>query len=503
MSNVKIEHGDFQTPFGLAFEVCQLVLEKGIHPETIVEPTCGAGSFLEAAISTWPMVSEVYGYDINHEYVQSARKRISELSSSLDVTIEESDFFQFDWHHLAESIARPALFIGNPPWVTNSVLGSLSSKNLPSKTNFQRHRGYDAITGKSNFDIAEWMLICLSEALSQAGDGHIAMLCKTATARKVLLHGWKSDHSIVDAEMFHIDAKKHFGVAADACLLLMRYSAASQRRICGIYPNLWEEAPAKEMGLVGEHLVADVNKYEATKDLYGSSYFRWRSGLKHDAAKVMELEKADGAYVNGLGERVHIEDAYVYPLLKSSDLGNGRLIPRKHVLVTQQQIGDETEPIRENAPQTWSYLERHRHLLDARRSAIYRGKPSFCIFGIGPYSFSEWKVAISGLYKRTHFYAIGPVDGKPVMLDDTCYLAPCRSEVQANWVAHIINAKPAQDLLDSLVFLDSKRPVNVEILNRIDLKKVAERIGEADVADRLLADAELADRLQHDFVFER
>ena len=45
------------------------------------------------------------------------------------------------------------------------------------------------MTGKSNFDISEWMLIRLLEAL-QGRRATIAMLCKTATARKVLRHAW-------------------------------------------------------------------------------------------------------------------------------------------------------------------------------------------------------------------------------------------------------------------------------------------------------------------------
>ena len=41
--------------------------------------------------------------------------------------------------------------------------------NLPEKKNFMGLRGMDARTGKSNFDIAEWMLIQLIEALPEIG----------------------------------------------------------------------------------------------------------------------------------------------------------------------------------------------------------------------------------------------------------------------------------------------------------------------------------------------
>ena len=88
------------------------------------------------------------------------------------------------------SLPENLLVVGNLPWVTNSELGSLESKNLPEKNNFQRHRGFAAKTGKANFDISEWMLIKLLESLNQK-KASIAMLCKTATARKVLTYAWK------------------------------------------------------------------------------------------------------------------------------------------------------------------------------------------------------------------------------------------------------------------------------------------------------------------------
>ena len=108
------------------------------------------------------------------------------------------------------------------PWVTNSDLGQLGSSNLPKKTNFQGLRGFDARTGKSNFDIAEWMLIRLIEALPSTGA--IAMLCKTITARKVLRHFWKTDDGRENCHLFHIDARQ------SSMLRLMLVSFSQQGR---------------------------------------------------------------------------------------------------------------------------------------------------------------------------------------------------------------------------------------------------------------------------------
>jgi hypothetical protein len=84
----------------------------------------------------------------------------------------------------------PWLILGNPPWVTNADLGAIESNNLPNKSNFQGRSGIEAITGKSNFDISECMLLRYLDWL-EGTEGAIAVLCKTAIARKILLHTWR------------------------------------------------------------------------------------------------------------------------------------------------------------------------------------------------------------------------------------------------------------------------------------------------------------------------
>lgn len=186
MSNKK-EFGDFQTPESLATRSVALVAEIFGTPDVVIEPTAGLGVFLKASATRWGRKPEYQGYEINAEYVDAARKHLSQFG----VQILHRDFFTEDWKcNLARPGKKRILVIGNPPWVTNSDLGQLGSSNLPTKTNFQGLRGFDARTGKSNFDISEWMLVRLIEALPP--DGAIAMLCKTMTARKVLRHFWKT-----------------------------------------------------------------------------------------------------------------------------------------------------------------------------------------------------------------------------------------------------------------------------------------------------------------------
>ncbi|MBK8934691.1 MAG: hypothetical protein IPM76_20715 [Chloroflexi bacterium] len=118
----------------------------------------------------------------------------------------------------------------------------------------------------------------------------------------------------------------------------------------------------------------------------------------------------------------------------------------------QQEVGENTRAIQTTAPKTWAYLQDHAELLDSRKSAIYRHRPRFSIFGVGDYSFAPWKVAISGLYKQLEFVAIGPHDDKPVVLDDTCYFLPCYSQKEANLLTELLNSESAQQFYQSLIF---------------------------------------------------
>jgi hypothetical protein len=381
-------------------------------------------------------------------------------------------------------------------------MGVIGGVNLPEKSNFQRHSGFDAKTGKANFDISEWMLIKLLEAL-QGTRAAIAMLCKTATARKVLRHAWLNGLEAGPTSLHLIDAAAEFGVSVDACLLYTHTGFGATEPTATVYRSLSFDEPIQTFGLITGNLVSDIEAYRALRDLDGMEYRKWRSGVKHDAAKIMEFTRDKGTFVNGLGEPCQLEEDFVFPLLKSSDLANGRLQPTRFVLLTQRRVSDKTEEIQSTAPKTWRYLMDHAEQLDKRGSSIYANRARFSVFGVGDYSFSPAKVAISGLYKNLHFQAIGSVDGKPIMVDDTCNFIPCNSIAEAEFFAGLLNSQTAQRFISALVFTDAKRPVTIDVLKRIDLKKLAEHARQTTRADEYLSSPSLENSHQRLLVFEQ
>lgn len=470
-SRKKVEFGDFQTPLSLAQRVCNRLATLDILPDVVLEPTCGVGAFVLAAAQAFPRAA-IHGYEINHEYLET-------LKSSVPATqmprthLHQADFFRTDWARIVGECRGRLLILGNLPWVTSATLGALDSDNLPEKSNFLGHKGFDAITGKANFDISEWMLLALIRALNRQRYD-VAMLLKTATARKIIGYVEKQGLGVSQAAIINIDAKKEFGASVDASLLVLGFTGQQSKESLEyqVFSSLDDNQPSR-VGHRNGLMVCDLSSFDRHAQMVGQSPQKWRSGVKHDASSVMEFTRTETGLVNGLGEVVDIEPTYLHPLLKGSDIGSSHSWRGKHVLVTQTRTGEDTSHIRTDAPRTWAYLERHAAVLDARGSSIYAKGHRFAIFGIGDYAFRPWRIAICGLYKKLNFRLIGPIDGKTVMFDDTVYYVSFDNEHAAREALTRIVHPSATDLLRSMIFWDEKRPIKSSVLNHFDWTRVA------------------------------
>lgn len=466
------ELGDFQTPRELAVECMQVVATIQSGTRRVLEPTCGEGSFMLAAASVLEPSIEMLGVEIQPTHADVARHHLN-CSARRDVRwrVEVGDMFRHDLGKLRWGTDGPLLVLGNPPWVTLSDLGAMNSAHIPDRTNLRSVRGIDALTGESNFDVAEYIWMRLLTELRRE-QPTIALLCKTSVARRVLTLAAHLGLHVADSYLWRIDAKKSFGVAVDACLFAVRLDGASRNYRCQVFDSLDARVPTSTMGLVDGVLVADVDAHGVSRQYEGSSPVVWRQGIKHDLAAVMELRADNGGTLhNALGEAVELEDDWLYPLLKCSDVNAGRP-PERFVIVTQRSLADETKTLQHTAPKLWCYLQAHAERFAARKSSIYRNRPPFSMFGIGPYTFAPWKVAVSGLHKAPTFQLVGPSEGQPVLVDDTSYFLACESAGEAAVLCGALRSEATALLLESLLFVDAKRPVTKRLLQRIDLQAV-------------------------------
>ncbi|WP_375586057.1 hypothetical protein [Cyclobacterium xiamenense] len=476
------EYGDFQTNQILAQKVVDYTFSKSNDFEFVLEPTCGKGNFLLAAIKQSKKLKKVVGVEIYQPYVWETKFKILEHFISVkentkpEIDIIHANAFEFSYEDLAKSTQDlKTLIIGNPPWVTNSELGSIDSKNLPQKSNFKKHSGFEAITGKGNFDIGEYISLIMLRCFDRH-NGAFAFLIKNSVVKNLIYDQKQNKFRIGQTENLNIDSKKEFNVSVNACLFLTHLNCEPELT-CTAF-DFYTKDKLTTFGWYKNKFVYSVQDYDESSIVDGKSTFVWRSGVKHDCSKVMELEQVNGHFKNALGEEINLENNLTYGLLKSSDLKEDKTNSfRKLTIITQEKIGQETKYIKDKYPLTYNYLTSHKEYFDKRKSSIYKDKPSFSIFGIGDYSFAPYKIAISGLYKSTHFTLVSPSNSKPIMLDDTCYFIGFKNLKMAEIAHYLVNSELVQKFLKSIIFSDSKRSINKDTLMRIDFARAFESTG--------------------------
>ncbi|MBR0060928.1 MAG: hypothetical protein IJP68_05555, partial [Selenomonadaceae bacterium] len=457
----KREFGDYQTPLEFAAAICHFLnTERNVKPATILEPTCGIGNFLKAALTF--DAEKYYGIEINPAYCKICAETVND--SRLEIIC--ANFFEYDFSRLPK---ENLLIIGNPPWANNETLSKLNSANLPPKSNFKNLRGLDALTGASNFDICEYILLKLTDACRDT-DTTLAMLCKTSTARNVFKELNRAGFNFKCFEIFEFDAAKIFGVSASACLLFIRLSERD-----------FPQASCKIFSLDAPHeLKNTLTIDDSDGEFYGKSCFEWRQGIKHDCSKIMELNFINNRLQNGLGENVDVEDEIIFPLIKSSMLKKAVIADfSKYVIVPQRHVNEDITHIESDFPKAWRYLNAHAEFFIKRKSTVYRGRQKFSVFGVGDYSFAKYKVVVSGFYK-TPLFAL-TYSSKPVMTDDTTYFIGFETYDAAYTAMLLLNSGHVQNFLKGKTFLDAKRPYTKKILERLDFGKISAAISFEDL----------------------
>lgn len=465
MSGNKKEFGDYQTPIEFCDRVCEYLDEQGLNRniEAIIEPTCGLGNFIVAAAKKYHLPA--IGIDINSSYIQTAHERLP------SGTFINDNIFDVSVSDICR--CKNVLVIGNPPWATNSDL----NYNLPHKTNFKELKGIDALTGSSNFDICEYIILQMLNTFKDT-DSVLCMLCKTSVARNVIMEIERNSISCNKVEMLNFNSHKVFGVSAAACILVIQLTSDKHEKNINCVVKDFDSLETIDTLTINNHHLVSFGTN--AQNFEGTCQMTWRSGIKHDCGNVMELELVNGNYVNKYNEVVDVEDDLVFPLVKSS-LFKSPIISnfKKYVIVTQQKAKQDTSYIEQEYPHLWSYLSSHSEDFSKRKSIIYKKSGSFSIFGVGDYSFAPYKVGVSGFYKKPLFSLL--TADKPVMTDDTSYFLSFDNYDDAYTMMLLLNSQPVQEYLTSIAFLDSKRPYTVKLLSRLDLNKCIKCVSFVDL----------------------
>ncbi len=479
--------GDFQTPLDFTYKICQYLQNHNCNPEILLEPTCGEGNFIISALKIFPDIKRVFGVDLQPKYEWDFKLNIIKLRSEQEFQAEINFYrlnifsseFSDIFNNLEKYSEKEFLVIGNPPWITNTELSKLNSFNLPKKSNFKGLKGLNALTGKSNFDIAEFIMINLLQNLMKRRlRGKFVFLLKDSVIQKLLIENYRSSLKLSKSHALETNFQKIFHVSAHGSLFMSNFGELLEH-ICIKQPFLENtKNPLYSIfGWVNEKFVSNIENYKKYEWLEGNSPKIWRQGVKHDLSRVMVLHyDQKGILLNGNDEKVDIEKKFLYPFLKSSDLQvKIAQKSRFEVIITQHKLGQDTKLLEETAPKLWVYLNQNLDNFNARKSKIYNNKPLFSIFGIGDYTFKPYKIGVSGFYKKLNFCLIKPQDDKPVILDDTSYFLFFEKLMDAFFTWILLNFPDIKEFLSSLVFVNAKRPYKKEVLMRLNYAKLIEK----------------------------
>ncbi|MBN1328347.1 MAG: methyltransferase [Candidatus Heimdallarchaeota archaeon] len=472
--------GDVQTPQWFVKEIYKIISQLDFTPDVILEPTFGDGNFLLTSLDYFPKDKFLYGIEIQEKHIWNFLLNIIERiilekkKLPIQLKIYHDNFFTHDFSkELLNNQELKILIIGNPPWITSSELSVLQSNNLPIKSNIKGFTGLDAITGKSNFDITEFIITNLITTFSN----HmckIALLCKESVIRNILKELIEYKYPLNNIRAIKFDAVKVFNKNCEAALFLADINKEANSQICLVsnFDNPFKTI--NKFGWVNGKFVSNIDNYILNQEIDGQSSVIWRQGIKHDCAEVLELDqKEDGCLENRLGEKIVLENQLLYPLLKGSDLRDFEIKKvTRRLLLTQKTLNEKVEDFTDLYPKTWEYLNNHLIYFQKRKSKVYQSKNNFAIFGVGEYSFKNYKVAIAGFYKEVKFIFVPPIDNKPVVFDDTCYYIGFDSYIDAIIYCSALNSRKNYEFLDTIAFKNSKRPFTKEILMRIDTKKI-------------------------------
>ena len=105
------------------------------------------------------------------------------------------------------------------------------------------------------------------------------------------------------------------------------------------------------------------------------------------------------------------------------------------------------------------------------------------MFGIGDYSYAQYKVGVSGFYKKPLFSVLTSDDKKPVMTDDTSYFICFPTYDTAYTAMLLLNSERVQQFLLTIAFLDAKRPFTKKVLERIDFHKILQSVHVSELFD--------------------
>jgi len=218
---------------------------------------------------------------------------------------------------------------------------------------------------------------------------------------------------------------------------------------------------------------------DAERRALGECTHEIRHGVKDDARDVFELDP----------ERVDdLEPDRVFPYLKSRHVVKFGLFGHDYRLVPLDNANEDNEAwLEAECPRTYAYLDANREALAARSSSWLDNGTFYNVFGLGEYTWAEYKVVWCRLGYKPHFVVVSTVEDdllgeQPIVPGDHCMFIGTDDGSEAHFLCALLNSSIYQRTLDD-VSSGGKSSLSKSVVSRLELPRLDDV--DARAADRL------------------
>lgn len=521
---LRLALGEYYTPRGVADLAVQTLDVDDFESERFLDPGCGSGVFLSACIDAKRSALDgqlspgalldvitrtVYGIDLNPVAVKSAKLgyllSVLPLLRAADVDRVELPVFLTDALELtrADTIQYRGEsldltvdhLVGNPPWITWGNL-SESLRNAWRETYVEgldllAHQGMQSRLGHGNDDISvPFVLVCVHQYLAEGGDASFVL--KRATTKgpagRLFRTQRVGSRPVAVRRVHDLNRLQPFGDAVDVHAAIytlqadtdpqfpiptMSWTAGDATPEFSSVETMADTLRHTKTGLVpvdSEDPASSWIRSDAENLALGECEHEIRHGVKDDAKAVYSVED---------GRLDELEHDHVYPYLRSKHVVKYGLFGHdRHLVPLEKANQDNEQKLKTDCPRTYDYLDSNREALENRSSSWLDGGSFYNVFGLGEYTWSEYKVVWCRLGFKPHFAVVSTVDDevlgeKTVVPGDHCMFISTDNRYEAHFLCGLLNSSPYQQSLDGIAS-QGKSSLSKTVVSRLKLPRYRE-----------------------------
>jgi type I restriction-modification system DNA methylase subunit len=529
---IRLELGEYYTPRGLAELAIESLNISNIVEASFLDPGCGSGVFNSVCINRKiaamdekepadvlsNITSSVFGIDLNPVAVKSTKLNyllslLPVLEAADDIAIEIPVFLTdalkltrdekiiYDDREIDISISH---LVGNPPWITwdriDDDVKEIWKDKYVQKLNLLPHDSAVSRLGHANDDISiPFVWVCIHHYLEENGGATFVLKrdIMKGPAGKLLRTLEVADRQLNMTHIHDLNKLRPFGKQVGANVAVYTL-VADTRSTFPIEASSWtrenttpdfssmntmqNSAHVEQTNILpldSDDSTSAWIREDAERGALGECDQDIRHGVKDDAQDVFSITR---------DQLADIEPDFVYPYLKSKHIVKYGLFGHELRLVPINKANEDNEELLKNEfPQTYQYLSQNRDILENRSSSWLDNGTFYNIFGIGDYTWAEYKLVWCRLGFKPHFAVVSTVNDedlgeKMVIPGDHFMFIGTNNKQEAHFLCALLNSSIYQKSLKDIAS-EGKASLSKSVVSKLEIPEWTETEESQRLAD--------------------